>query len=97
MAPYKPQWGHILRDCIDNNTIRELHLRNIPVLRNCRNWREVYELGYVEHKTKYALYKGLLVRYGGGIYYISEEKMNALKPFRTWNRKKNIRVIEPEL
>ncbi len=90
------QWSHVLRDCIKDNSVRELHLRKIPVLKNCKNWKDVKEIGGIDHKTKYAHYKGLLVRYANEIYYLSEEKMQALEPFRSWDRRTNITVTEIE-
>ena len=87
---------HVLKDSVKDGEIRELHLRNTPVLKNCQNWNDVKELGIVNHKTKYAKYDGLLVRYGEGVYFISSEKMEALRPFRTWNTSAKIKVIDIE-
>ena len=89
-------WEHILRDSVKDGEIRELHLRNLPVLKNCQNWNEVKEIGSINHKTKYAHYKGLLVRHGNSLYYLPREKVEALKPFRNWDEKKPIKVTDPE-
>ncbi|HMU81696.1 MAG TPA: hypothetical protein PKC35_00005, partial [Leptospiraceae bacterium] len=78
------------------NAIRELHLRHIPVLKTCENWNDVKEIGLVDHRTKYAHYKGLLVRYGERIYYVPEARMEALAPFRNWTSKVHIKVTDPE-
>ncbi len=90
------EWEKILRDSVKDNTIRELHLRHIPVLKTCENWNDVKEIGLVDHKTKYAHYKGLLVRYGERIYYVPEARMEALAPFRNWNTKVHLKVTDPE-
>ncbi len=87
-------WEHILRDSVKENKIRELHLRNVPILKNCENWMDVKEIGTINHRTKYAQYKGLLVKYGDSLYYISDKKMEALKPFRSWNSRTQISVTE---
>lgn len=90
------EWERILKDAVKDDTIRELHLRKVPTLKTCENWNDVKELGLVDHQTKYAHYKGVLVKYGERIYYVSEERMHALAPFRDWKVKNKIQVIEPE-
>ncbi|HNJ03143.1 MAG TPA: hypothetical protein PLB73_02755, partial [Leptospiraceae bacterium] len=62
----------------------------------CENWNDVKEIGLVDHRTKYAHYKGLLVRYGERIYYVPEARMEALAPFRNWTSKVHIKVTDPE-
>jgi hypothetical protein len=90
------QWERILRDSVQEGTIRELHLRHVPTLKTAENWNDVKEIGLIDHKTKYAHYKGLLVRYGDRIFYVSEERMQALAPFRQWKAKNRIKVTDPE-
>ena len=90
-------WEHVLRDAIKDGEIRELHLRNLPVLKNCQNWNEVKELASVDHKTKYAHYNGLLVRHASSLYYLPQERVEALKPFRSWEYKNKIKVIDTEV
>ena len=89
-------WEHILKDCIKDGEIRELHLRNLSVLKNCQNWNKVKEIGTVDHKTKYDHYNGLLVRLASSLYYLPYERAEALKPFRSWNTKNKIKVIDLE-
>jgi len=90
------QWEKILRDSVKDGIIRELHLRHVPTLKTAENWNDVKEIGLVDHRTKYAHYKGMLVKYGDRIFYVSEERMQALAPFRQWKAKNRIRVIETE-
>lgn len=90
------EWERILRDSVKDGTIRELHLRHVPVLKTCENWNDVTEVGLVDHRTKYAHYKGILVKYGERLYYVPEQRMQALAPFRTWKSKSNVKVIDPE-
>ncbi len=85
-----------LGDSLERGEIRELHLRHIPVLKNCENWYEVKEIGFIDHHTKYAHYKGLIVKYGHRFYYLTEESMQALAPYRSWNTKTNLNVYEVE-
>ncbi len=87
------EWERILRDSVQNGTIRELHLRHVPVLKTCEDWNAVQELGLVNHKTRYAHYKGILVKYGERLYYVPEARMQALAPFRTWKAKTKIKVL----
>jgi hypothetical protein len=90
------EWEKILKDSVKDNSIRELHLRHVPVLKTCENWNDVKEIGLVDHRTKFAHYKGLLVRYGERIYYVPEARVEALAPFRAWNMKTHIKVTDPE-
>lgn len=71
-------------------------MRKVPVLKTCENWNDVQEVGLVDHKTKYAYYNGILVKYGDRLFYVSEERMQALAPFRKWTSTDKIRVIDLE-
>ncbi|MEQ9362623.1 MAG: hypothetical protein RIF32_00185 [Leptospirales bacterium] len=88
------QWEKILRDSVKEGTIRELHLRHVPVLKTAENWNDVKEIGAIDHRTKYAHYKGILVKYGERLFYVSEERMQALSPYRQWKVKGKIKVTE---
>ena len=90
------EWERILRDSVKEGQIRELHLRKVPVLKTCENWNDVLEIGMVDHRTKYAHYKGILVKYGERLFYVPEARMQALAPFRTWKMKSKIRVTDVE-
>jgi len=90
------QWEKILKDSVNDGTIRELHLRHVPVLKTCENWNDVKEIGSINHKTKYAHYNGLLAKYGDRLFYIPEERVQALAPFRNWKIKKKIKVVDVE-
>ena len=90
------KWHNILKDSVKNNIIKELHLRNIPSLKNCKNWNDIKEIGTINHRTKHAQYFGLLVSLGENIYYVSQDTIEALKPYRSWNLKNKIKVTEIE-
>ncbi len=90
------EWERVLKDSVKENTIKELHLRHVPILKTAENWGDVDELGLIDHETKYAHYKGVLVKYGERLFYVPEARMQALAPFRPWKSKTKIKVIEPE-
>ncbi len=90
------RWENILKDAVKGNRIKELHLRNIPILKNCENWNNVKELGVIDHKTRYAHYKGMIVNYGEGIFYVTDETIDALSPYRSWNKKNKLVVFDLE-
>ncbi len=87
-------WSYILKDSIKDGKIREIHLKNIPVLKDCEHWEDVKEIGLVDHETKYAHYNGMLVWYGSRIYYITRRKMEALSPYRKWDKRNRVEVTD---
>jgi hypothetical protein len=90
------EWERILRDSVKEGTIRELHLRHVPTLKSAENWNDVKEIGMIDHRTKYAHYKGIIVKYGDRIFYVSEQRMQALAPYRTWDTRRKLKVTEVE-
>ena len=88
------EWERVLKDSVSEGTIKELHLRRVPVLKTCENWNDVEEMGLVDHKTKFAHYKGCLVKYGDRLFYVSEARMQALAPYRQWKNKRKLKVTE---
>lgn len=90
------EWERVLKDAVKDNCIKELHLTKVPSLKTCEDWKKVTEVGLVDHKTKYAHYKGGLVKYGERLYYVTEQRLEALSPYRSWNFKKTIKVVEPQ-
>ncbi|GBF49935.1 hypothetical protein LPTSP4_14560 [Leptospira ryugenii] len=91
------EWEKILRDAVKDGSIKELHLRKVPSLKTCEDWNKVSELGLVDHKTKYAHYKGGLVKYGERLFYVSQERLDAVSPFRKWDFKTKIKITDPEV
>lgn len=89
-------WDYILRDAVKDGSIKELHLRKIPSLKTVDDWTKVQEVGLVDHRTKYAHYKGALVKYGERLYFVAEQRLEAIAPFRPWNFKVKIKVTDPE-
>ncbi|MCB1158027.1 MAG: hypothetical protein H7A25_15335 [Leptospiraceae bacterium] len=90
------EWEKVLKDAVKDNMIKELYLTRVPSLKTCEDWKKVKEIGLVNHKTKYAHYKGGLVKYGDRLFYVTEERLEALSPFRSWNFKATIRVTDPQ-
>ena len=87
------EWDRILKDCVQNNEIRELHLRKIPALKTCDHWDKVIEIGLVDFKNKYAHTKGGLVKYGERIFFVTEARLEAVSSFRHWNFKNKVNVV----
>lgn len=90
------EWEKVLRDAVQNGTIKELYLKKIPSLKTCDDWKKVQEIGLVDHKTKYAHYKGALVKYGERLYFVNEQRIEAIAPYRVWNFKSVIKVTDAE-
>ncbi|MCW7470031.1 MULTISPECIES: hypothetical protein [Leptospira] len=91
------EWEKILRDAVKENSIKELYLRKVPSLKTCEDWNKVVEVGTVDHKTKYAYYKGGLVKYGERLFFVTQERLDAVSPFRKWDFKNKIKITDPEL
>jgi hypothetical protein len=84
----------MLCDSVKDGTIRKLHLRKIPVLRNCENWNDVRILGSVSYHTKTAQYNGVMVHLNGNIYFVKEKTWIAVQEFlRVEEGIKPLRVI----
>ncbi|MCB1191476.1 MAG: hypothetical protein H7A23_01145 [Leptospiraceae bacterium] len=90
------EWEKILRDAVKDNTIKELYLKKVPSLKTCDDWKKVTEVGLVDHRTKFAHYKGGLVRYGEKLYFVNEQRIEAIAPYRSWNFKIKIKVIDAD-
>jgi len=88
------EWEKILADSVQNGTIRELHLRKLPVLKTTTNWRKVEPVGLVEHQMKHTYYKGGLVKLNGKLYFVQERTLKAVQEFIQLNFKSKISVIE---
>ena len=88
------EWEKVLREAVKDNSIKELHLRKVPSLKTCEDWNKVTEVGKVDHKTKYAHYKGGLVKYGDRLFFVSDERLEALAPYRSWEFKIKIKVTD---
>jgi hypothetical protein len=87
-------WDYVLRDAVKDNSIRELHLKKVPSLKTCDDWKKVAEVGLIDHKTKYAHYKGGLVKLGERLYFVDEKILDVIAPFRQWNFKNKIKVTD---
>mgnify|MGYP000870017522 FL=1 len=87
------EWEKILADSVVDGKIRELHLKKIPVLKTCNNWRDVEPIGWIDHKMKFSYYKGGLVKLRGSIYFVPEKTINALSEFINWKFPRHIDVV----
>jgi hypothetical protein len=83
----------VLQDVIQNNEIKELYLKRIPVLITCDNWKKVIPVGWVEHRTSLAFYRGGLVELKGRIYFVTDKTIDALSEFIDFKFKNRIQVI----
>jgi hypothetical protein len=88
------EWEKVLRDAVQGNSIKELHLRKVPTLKTADDWNKVIEVGLVDHKTKYAHYKGGLVKYGDRLFFVSDERIDAIAQFRKWSFKSKIKITD---
>lgn len=84
-------------DAVQGDTIDVATLLKVPELVTCQDWHSVEILGnvdYVSERTKVA-YNGMLVKQGGGLYYIRKKLAEALGDIdrRFKNVKKQIRTI----
>lgn len=90
------EWEKILRNAVKDGKIRESALKKIPVLKNCENWRHVKPVGRIDHSMKFSHYRGIIVMLNDKIYFVSDNTIDALSEFVTWNIKKRIDVVEKE-
>jgi hypothetical protein len=87
------EWEKVLRDCVKDNKIKELHLSKIPVLKNCANWLNVEIIGEVNHQGHSAIYKGILVRLNGNLYFVNQRTFEAIQEFIKVRKLPRIEVI----
>jgi len=86
-------WSHLMVRALEEGTIRELHLYQIPVLKNVENWNQVKEIGKVEFRGKHSDYRGGIVQYGQTFFFVPNARLDALSVYRKWNFKKNLKVV----
>jgi hypothetical protein len=88
------EWDSILQNVVQDGSIRELYLKRIPVLINCDNWTKVEPVGWVDHKTNLAYYKGGIVKLKGRIYFVSDKTIDALAEFINIKFKTKINIVQ---
>jgi hypothetical protein len=86
------EWETILNDAVQDGKIRELYLKKIPVLRTCNDWKKVQPIGWIDHRTGLAYYKGGLVRLTGKLYFVSDKTITALSAYINFKFKNKISV-----
>jgi hypothetical protein len=84
-------------DAIQGDTLEVAILIKLPELVTCNDWTRVEILGaveYISERTK-AEYKGLMVKYSGGLYFIKQKLVVALGAIdkRFKNVKKTLRIV----
>ncbi len=87
------EWDSILEKVVQEGEIRELYLKKIPVLKTCDDWKKVEPIGWIEHKTNLAYYKGVLVKLKGRMYFVSDKTIDALSEYISFKFKNKIRVV----
>ena len=80
-------------DVIKNNEIKEVHLKRMPALKTCDNWKEVQEVGLIDHKTRLMHYKGAIVKLKNNYYFVASERIDAVGVYRGWNFSTTLKVI----
>lgn len=88
------EWERILADSVKDGRIKELHLKKIPILTGCENWKSVEVIGWVDHPMKLTHYKGGLVRLNGKIYFVTDKMISALTQFVKWKFTQRIEVTK---
>lgn len=86
-------WDTIIEDVVKDSEIRELYLKKVPVLKTCDNWKKVEPVGWIDHRTRLAYYKGGLVKLTGRMYFVSDKTIAALSEYITFKFRKRIQVI----
>lgn len=87
------EWEKVLADSARDGTIKELHLRKLPLLKTTANWKNVELVGWVDHQMKYTHYQGGLVKVNGKLYFVQEKTIQALREFMTLKFPRRIVVI----
>jgi hypothetical protein len=87
------EWANVLRDCVKDNKIKELHLSKLPVLKNCENWLNIEIVGEINHQGKVALYKGIIARLNGNLYFVNQRTFDAIQEFIKVRKLPRIEVI----
>ena len=87
------EWEKVLADAARDGSIRELHLRKLPLLKTTTNWKKVELIGRIDHQMKYSYYKGGLVKLNGRLYFVQEKTIDALREFMDWKFPRRIVVI----
>lgn len=67
-------------DSVKNQKITAEAITKLPKLVTCGNWNKVEIVGAVDymHDVPAVHYKGLILRYEGGLYYISQKAADEL-------------------
>ncbi|HEY1405429.1 MAG TPA: hypothetical protein VF857_02360 [Spirochaetota bacterium] len=74
-------WEKILRDSVQNGSIKAVHLSRVPILKNCPNWREIEIVGTVFHEAANLTYRGVLVKLKGNLYFVQQGVFDAVQNF----------------
>jgi len=88
------KWESVLRDAVKDGKIKAVHLKNVPVLKNCDNWKTVEVLGWLDYQAKSVHYSGILVHLKGNIFFVKQATFDAVREFLNLNHVSKIEVIQ---
>lgn len=75
---------------VQNNKIKASVLLKLPKLVSCPHWDQVEVLGTVHYQTQTkTLYKGALIHWDSGLYFISDKVLIALQAYHKKFKKIN--------
>ena len=87
------KWESVLRDAVKDGKIKAVHLKNIPVLKNCEDWKIVKVLGWLDYPAKSVHYRGVLVHLNGNIFFVKQPTFDAVREFLNASHISKIEVI----
>ena len=87
------EWEKLLRDSVKDGTIKKSHLKKIPVLKNCTNWKDIDVIGSVDYQSKSVHYDGVMVHLNEKLYFVNRRTFNAVQEFLNVKKIPDIKVI----
>ena len=88
------KWESVLRDAVKDGKIKAVQLKNVPVLKNCDNWKTVEVLGWLDYQAKSVHYRGILVHLNGKIFFVKQTTFDAIRKFLNLGHVSKIEVVQ---
>jgi hypothetical protein len=88
------KWESVLFDAVQDGKIKAVQLKNIPVLKNCDNWKIVEVLGWIDYEAKAVHYRGILVHLNGNIFFVKQATFEAVREFLNAAHISKIEVVQ---
>jgi hypothetical protein len=88
------KWEKILRDSVKDGQIKAVHLKNVPVLKNCDNWKIVEVLGWIDYEAKSVHYRGILVHLKGNLFFVKQTTFDAVREYLNLAHVSKIEVVQ---